>query len=91
MGLSAIPLAGPFIISAQKDNGSLRAIRGISILTGIVQLASLTMTTLGLAIKRTRYIPLYALNDSEDPPVLAVLPSAVGRGGLGVTMNLLNY
>lgn len=91
VGLSAIPLAGPFIIAAQKDNRQLRDIRGISILTGIVQLASLTMTTLGLAIKRTRYIPLYTLSDGEDPPVLAVLPSVVGRGGVGVTMNVLNY
>lgn len=81
---SWIPLVGPWLMLGEA-NGDAET--GAAIAGGVAQLAGLTMFVLGLTLRRTVRVAVYALGDGEHAPELALnpLPLAAG-GGLSATL-----
>lgn len=81
IGLSAIPLAGPWILTATTDGYA-----GALVPSGILQLSGLVLTILGLAIRR--HVPVYADGPLRLEPMAAVGPSGAVSAGLNATWQL---
>ncbi len=88
VGLAAVPMLGPFL---QLDSHSNDDYEAVLILSGIMQIGGMAMFIAGLSIKRTKRIPVYALGDGPDDPLLAVLPGLVGPSGVGVNVMIRRF
>lgn len=80
-GLGFIPIAGPFILLEEFDDGDF--VFTILVIDGIAQIAGLTMAVLGLILQNEEVV--MALGDDADAPVLTVVPGVSPIAGLGDT------
>ena len=81
-----VPIVGPWLMMSVDDEGT-----PLWIASGLMQAAGLTMIILGVAITRDVKVPVYAMGDEPDAPLLAVLPGQVGRDGVGLNLNLTRF
>jgi hypothetical protein len=87
---SAIPLIGPWMMLGTGKVAAGAPV-GFTVLSGILQTAGLAMIVVGKTVQTTKKVPLYALGDDPDAPLLSLTPGPVGPGAFGLNLTLTRF
>jgi hypothetical protein len=87
---SLIPLVGPWI---GLGSGESRVPDAVWVVSGVTQMVGLTLGVVGLALKRTRRVPVYSYGAAESTKETTayLTPLVMGRGGAGLGLRVVNY
>lgn len=83
---SVVPIVGPWLMLSVDDEGT-----PYWVASGLLQLAGLTAIVLGASLTREVQVPVYALGDAPDAPLLSVLPTQLGRDGVGLGLTVTRF
>jgi hypothetical protein len=85
---AVIPVIGPWIGLASSDS---RVSDTAWILSGTTQALGIVLATVGLAMPRTRMVPVYSSNETGGATTAYLTPVIMGHGGAGISLRINNF
>jgi hypothetical protein len=88
-----IPLAGPWILLAQSGSSMFCV---LMVAAGVIQIVGASLAIVGLVLNRTERVPIDGPDKSKKKktrraPTIYVSPYAMGTGGAGLGLRVVNY